>query len=133
LISQSIAREVANSIIFPLCLCLCYVMARTWRDTIRNEPEKRTKRDLVVGLFFLFLGEGLRSGWAWIALASNNRSLPVFEYISELYQVVVIAAAFILLGALCSIKALAAPGKRYHGWTFAVVLVFVCVTVTLLI
>lgn len=133
MIAQTAMREVMNAVIFPLSICLLYLMARAWWDVIRSEPEKQTKRVLIAGLFFIFLGETFRSGWAWMSLAAANRELEIFPYFRDAYVVLVLGTLAILAGSLLVIWALASPGKRYHVWTVAIVSVVACATITLVL
>lgn len=104
-----IIREWMNAVTFALSLCLTIRFVRVRIKTPTTEPRYAAATALAV----LCAGETVRAGWAWLALASQNKKWPIFILVQESYWVAIIATGLITTGAVCCIRVFS--GKRHGG------------------
>jgi hypothetical protein len=128
-ISQLIVREWANCVITALTLCLCWRFFWVMVETDRSLPKHRA----AIALCVIFLGETLRSSWAWLALAAQNKHWAIFPVVQNSYELVIAATSIMLVGTLCCLRVFASPAGAHGGWVSAVVMVAAFLMLTIML
>jgi hypothetical protein len=121
-----VIREWMNAV--ALALSLCMVWRFFW--VIVDTPIGRPRRDAAIALFVVFSGESLRAGWAWLALASQNKRWPIAQFVQESWLVGVIAIGTIMVGAICCIRVFSDPDNTTGGLgAIAIAFIFLMISV----
>ena len=119
-----IVREWINAVMLALFLCLAW---RFWRVRVTS-PVTAPRRAAATALFVLSVGECIRSGWAWLALASKNKGWPIFPFVQSSYLIGVIAASVMLVGAVCCLRVF--EGTHQSGAiAFMIAVLFLTITI----
>lgn len=121
-----IAREWMNAITLALFMCLAIRFWRVRRDALPSEPRYSAATALMV----LCIGETMRSAWAWLALASQNKKWPIFILVQESWWAAILATGLITVGAVCCIRVFS---RKHHGGIGAAVLAVLFLLITIAI
>lgn len=123
-----IVREWMNAITLALFLCLAW---RFWRVRV-EAPHDAPRRDAATALLVLSVGESVRSAWAWLALASQNKGWGVFETVQDAWAAGFVAAALILVGVVCCLRVFSST-RSHRGGVIAMGLAATFLAFTILI
>ncbi len=107
-----IIREQMNAVLLALALCLTFRFGHVWYKTSRAFP----KRDAAKALTVLCFGESIRAGWAWLALAAQNKNWQIFPYVQDSYWIGILAVSVITIGTLCCIRVFSEEGNWFEWW-----------------
>lgn len=121
-----IIREWMNAVTLVLFLCLAVQFYRV-RVT---SPVKAPRREAATALCVLSIGEAMRSGWAWLALASQNKDWAIFGAVQGSWLAGVVAAGTILIGAVCCLRVFS--GAHRSGFA-AIALAAIFLSITMLL
>lgn len=126
MITHWVIREWMNAVTLALFICLFFRFWKVRRDSLPTEP----RRPAATALMVLSFGEVLRSAWAWLALAAQNKQWEIFPLVQGWWIAGVAAAGLITVGAVCCIRVFS--GKRGGGLGAAVLAIaFLLITIAL--
>lgn len=102
-----IIREWMNALAFPIFLCLSYRFLWVRIETPKGLP----RRDAATALFVLCAGEALRGGWAWFALASQNKKWAIGPVVQNAWGIGVASIVLTIIGATCCLRVFKRSGN----------------------
>jgi hypothetical protein len=104
-IDHTVTREIANGIWTMIGLFLIVGLTYTLVQDMRHRPGWRFDRgtQLVIGSLVYFIGSIDRSTYIWLSFIWQNRGWDT-ENISEAHWLLIVAAAFAIIGGLCILR-----------------------------
>lgn len=122
-----IIREWMNAITLAVFLCLAWRFGWVMMDELATFR----RRQAGTAIFVLSLGECVRSAWAWLALAAQNKGwASVLEAVQEFYVAGIVATSIILIGGVCCLRV---SSGSYKSSALAIMLAATFLTITILI
>ena len=129
MLTQFIIREWMNAVSFGMFTCLAWRFVRV----IRESPNEPKKHEAAIALFVVCFGELMRSAWAWLALAAQNKHWSIFPAVQQAYEVGIAAAFTITIGALCCLRVFQPLGSGFGSQIWAIVFTAGCLILTMLL
>lgn len=125
------AREITNGIWFCINLSCLFIFFRyTWLSLAANRswfaigrmvrdrsfvPEMQAS----IGLTIYFIGATLRAAYVWWLLKAQTRGWPIAEVIEDGYWLMYLAAAFAIVGGLCTLRVFTKLNYGHRAWILA--------------
>lgn len=114
-----IVREIMNGMLFMLGLFLVGAMGFRLLQRVKHDNDwyHDETTQAIIALFFFLIGENIRSGWIWaLLICQNEYGRSACLKIASSYELLLVASAFAIVGAVCCIRVFSPPA--FNPWTW---------------